>query len=282
MLSAAVRVSSGCRVVYCWWLLAVICPAAPAQYRFDSWTADTGLPQNSVLAIHQTRDGYLWLATSGGLVRFDGVRFTVFNKGNSPGITSNRFNCFYEDAEGALWIGTENGGVTRYARGVFTTYTTENGLPNNFVRGITGDEAGRLWVLSADRIMLWQAADGKFLPDSPLHLKFSAGAPSYGSLGGFWGVDGTSLYRFAHGRLTAWTRADGLPSLDILRRRRRPAPRHLGGDAGSGARPHQRQPCGEGLHRTGWFAEQPAVVHFRAGVEDRVCGSAQRPLDHQP
>jgi ligand-binding sensor domain-containing protein len=67
---------------------------ARAQYRFDHWTADNGLPQNSVRDIVQTRDGYLWLATLDGLVRFDGVRFTVFNKSNSPGISATAFCSF--------------------------------------------------------------------------------------------------------------------------------------------------------------------------------------------
>jgi ligand-binding sensor domain-containing protein len=93
VLSAAVRRRNGHGAVCLWWLLVVFgpAPAALAQYRFDSWTADQGLPQNIIRAIHQTADGYLWLATLDGLVRFDGVRFTVFNKGNSPGINGNRF-----------------------------------------------------------------------------------------------------------------------------------------------------------------------------------------------
>ena len=69
-----------------------------AQYRFDHWTADNGLPQNSVRDIVQTRDGYLWLTTFDGLVRFDGVRFTIFNKSNSPGIITNRFEYLHQDA----------------------------------------------------------------------------------------------------------------------------------------------------------------------------------------
>jgi ligand-binding sensor domain-containing protein len=80
---------------------------AHAQYRFDHWTADNGLPQNSVRDIVQTRDGYLWLTTFDGLVRFDGVRFTVFNKSNSPGIITNRFVQLFEDAQGDLWATTE-------------------------------------------------------------------------------------------------------------------------------------------------------------------------------
>src|SRR5262249_47784674 len=87
---------------------------ALAQYRFDHWTADTGLPQNIITDILQTPEGYLWLATLDGLTRFDGVRFTVFNKSNTPGISINRFNLLYQHTGGDLWAGTEAGVVTRY------------------------------------------------------------------------------------------------------------------------------------------------------------------------
>ncbi len=213
-LTSAIRSMICVGQVCLYGLLALLCPThtALAQYRFDQWTAETGLPQNSINAIHQARDGYLWLATSDGLVRFDGVRFTVFNKSNSPGIGSNRFNCLYEDRQGDLWAGTDNGGVTRLRRGVFTTYTTNHGLPYNLIRGVTGDEAGNLWVLSEDRLIQWQEASGRFLPADPNQPSFSVGSDAYGSPGGFLNVDKTSFYRFARGRLTRWT---GLPSLNI-------------------------------------------------------------------
>ena len=127
-------------------------------------------------AIHQARDGYLWLATSDGLVRFDGVRFTVFNKSNSTGIGSNRLTCLYEDRQGDLWIGTENGGVTRRRGGVFTTYTTDHGLPHNAILGVTGAEAGNLWVLSGNLLTQWQEATGRFMPVDPNQLKFGFGS----------------------------------------------------------------------------------------------------------
>jgi signal transduction histidine kinase/ligand-binding sensor domain-containing protein len=193
-------------------LLCLLTGATSAQYRFDSWTADNGLPQNSINAIHQARDGYLWLATSDGLVRFDGVRFTVFNRSNSPGIGSNRFTCLYEDRQGDLWMGTDNGGVTRRRGGVFTTYTTAHGLPFNLIRGVTGDEAGNLWVLSEDRLIQWHEASGRFLPADPNQPSFTVGSDAFGSLGGFLTVDKTKVYRFARGRLASWT---GLPSLNI-------------------------------------------------------------------
>src|SRR5262245_2213011 len=92
--------------------LGAAAPAA-AQYQFDHWTADNGLPQNSVRSILQSRDGYLWLTTFDGLVRFDGVRFTVFNKSNSPGLASNRLLQIYEDRFGDLWIKLETGALAR-------------------------------------------------------------------------------------------------------------------------------------------------------------------------
>ncbi len=132
-------------------LVALFCLAfapsvAPAQYRSDVWTTEKGLPQNSVTAITQTRDGYLWLGTFGGLARFDGVKFTVFDTGNTPGLRSNRIVSLFEDRAGNLWIGTEHGGLTRYAQGRFTTWTTKDGLPDDLVGAITEDQAGALWV----------------------------------------------------------------------------------------------------------------------------------------
>src|SRR5262245_44836056 len=81
--------------------------AAGPQYRFDSWTTDNGLPQVSVNSICQTRDGFIWIATFGGLVRYDGLRFQVFNTGNTKGLRSSRFSRLTEDREGNLWISTE-------------------------------------------------------------------------------------------------------------------------------------------------------------------------------
>lgn len=145
--------------------------SAHAQYRFDHWTADNGLPQNSVRDIVQTQDGYLWLTTFDGLVRFDGVRFTVFNKNNSPGIISNRFVNLYEDLQGDLWVSTENSGLTRLHQGRFTTYTTENGLPNNNLASLGSDGQGNLLLFDGFRAFRW--SDGKFLPADDLHLQVS-------------------------------------------------------------------------------------------------------------
>ena len=106
MLRAAIHARKGFVRFYLCGLFVVCCQDSTvlAQYRFDSWTTDNGLPQNSVSAIVQTRDGYLWLTTFDGLVRFDGVRFTVFDKSNTRGLSSNRFTALHEDKDGTLWV----------------------------------------------------------------------------------------------------------------------------------------------------------------------------------
>ena len=135
--------------------------AAEAQYRFDQWTADDGLPQNSVYGIVQTRDGYLWLATVDGLARFDGVRFTIFNKSNSPGIVNNRFISLFESAVGDLWAGTEESGIVRYQQGRFTSYGVEQGLISLNNPRISGDADGNPLILLSD-FQDYRFADGKF------------------------------------------------------------------------------------------------------------------------
>ena len=192
------------RVCVAWLLISfyALCPAR-AQYRSDVWTADNGLPQNVIRGIEQTPDGYLWIATFDGLARFDGVRFTVFNKSNTPGLTSNRFGSMYEDPKGDLWLTTEVGGVTRYHHGSFVTYGPRHGIPNNIVRGITGDEAGHIWILTADAIAEWNEPTGRFA-DIPLKYQGIRYEPFDWGNSGFWGADQKSLYCFVRGQFLAY------------------------------------------------------------------------------
>ena len=178
------------RVALC--LLAIVGLASPAraQYRFEPWTADTGLPQNIITGLHHSPEGYLWIATLDGLARFDGVRFTVFNKNNTPGIEANRFVCLYADRQGDLWLGTESGSVTRYTRGAFRTYTSAHGLPANTVWGFTGDESGQVWLLSGEQIKRWDAAREQFVDVASPPISRGYGIMTWSERGGFWAQAG--------------------------------------------------------------------------------------------
>lgn len=103
-------------------------PLPAESYTRENWTVADGLPINSITALLQTRDGYLWLGTNDGVVRFDGVRFTVYNAGNTPELPSNRITALHEDRAGALWILTEQQHLVRYLRGRFTHIDANRGL----------------------------------------------------------------------------------------------------------------------------------------------------------
>ncbi|MGZ5489025.1 MAG: ligand-binding sensor domain-containing protein, partial [Candidatus Aminicenantales bacterium] len=85
---------------------------AITQYTHNVWQTDAGLPQNSISAVVQSLDGYLWLATQEGLARFDGMRFTVFNSRNTKEIRHSYVSALFADKEGSLWIGTAEGGLS--------------------------------------------------------------------------------------------------------------------------------------------------------------------------
>lgn len=144
--------------------LILLCPlvffvsAVFAQYRIENWSTELGLPHKTVRSVLQTRDGYVWAATSDGLARFDGVRFTVFNTANSAGLKSNRLNSLAETADGSLWIGSETSGLFRFRNGGFSSLSTAEGLPSNVVFSIRAEPsaANRLTILTSKGIAVWQ------------------------------------------------------------------------------------------------------------------------------
>jgi ligand-binding sensor domain-containing protein/signal transduction histidine kinase len=134
------------------WLLAcaLVCCALEAEsltgYTRHLWQAPDGLPEQTVQAFAQTADGYLWIGTTGGLLRFDGAHFTLFDRQNTPALKENSVFCLMVSRDGALWIGTEGGGLVRYARGEFRSWTTRDGLSNDFVRALVEDADGTIWA----------------------------------------------------------------------------------------------------------------------------------------
>ena len=110
------------------------------------WDTDTGLPNDKVCAVVRTRDGYLWLGTPAGLVRFDGVRFTQYNHLNTPTLKNSRILSLYEDTEGVLWIGTDGGGLYSYLDGEWKSFGPEAGLMSDHIRAIIEDARGSLWI----------------------------------------------------------------------------------------------------------------------------------------
>lgn len=198
-------------------LRASLDPDKPlTQYIHQVWQTAQGLPQNSVLAIAQTADGYLWLGTEEGLARFDGARFAVFDR-RTAGLNDNQIQTLFVDRHQNLWIGTTGGGLSRYSHGKFTAYTTKDGLSNTSIRAIYEDWDGTLWVgtegggllrFANGRFHAFTKADG--LADN---VVFAIAGDQKGTM---WIGTHGGLSRYSNGRFSALHAKDGLPSDFVL------------------------------------------------------------------
>jgi diguanylate cyclase (GGDEF)-like protein len=224
---------------------------AISQYRLQSWSTREGLPQSSVEAILQTRDGYLWLGTQEGLVRFDGVRFVVLDKSNTKALKANRVIALCEDRKGDVWIGTEGGGLARLRHGEWRTWREEEGLPNDSVRAVVEDASGVVWVgtdrglarVRGEEIVasglagryvqsLVAARDGTLwvgLRDGSVwrvrneQLGESLSLPGSGGVGALWSDDDGTLWvgrkdalvRVSPGSVRSFTGREGLPGRSV-------------------------------------------------------------------
>jgi signal transduction histidine kinase/ligand-binding sensor domain-containing protein len=148
----------------CGFLAAILARAgdlSPARESFDVWHLEEDAGQQTpITAIVQSNDGYLWLGTYHGLVRFDGVRSTVFDSGNTQGLRNGLITSLYEGSDGALWIGHETGQLTRFAQGTFEPVKLAGTWPGGTVEAITADEDGDLWLLN-DTGALLRLRDGR-------------------------------------------------------------------------------------------------------------------------
>src|SRR5258708_3245856 len=143
--------------------LRLCAEAAPptTHYSFDVWQTEDGLPEHSVTAIVQTRDGYLWFGTYNGLVRFDGVRFKIFDTSNTPQLTSSRVTSLLEDAEGNLWIGHETGDLTQYRNGSFSQVPLGDASPGGQIIGLGRDggrRRGGRWLVGNQGVFKWSGS----------------------------------------------------------------------------------------------------------------------------
>jgi len=186
------------------------------QYALQVWKTENGLPQNSIQAIAQTRDGYLWLGTERGLVRFDGVQFTVFDKGNTPGLQSGNTQVLYEDRAGNFWIGT-SGGLHLMREGrIAASFTSRDGLRSNRIVAICEDRKGAIWVGTSGG-GISRISGGKV--EATYTTREGLSGDRIWSLeedrdGSLWiGTDGGGMSRLRDGRVTTLGERDGVPAI---------------------------------------------------------------------
>ncbi len=138
------------------WILLCVCGASSAataapRYSVEEWpVAEDQLPQGSVITMLKTRDGYLWLGTLNGLVRFDGSRFTVFDESNTPGLNSSRIVYLFEDSQKNLWVGTETDGAVVIKDGQVKSLNIGRGRREGRLVSVCEDAEGAIWLYTAD------------------------------------------------------------------------------------------------------------------------------------
>ncbi len=116
------------------------------DYSIKSWDSKNGFFPFSINIIFQTQDGYLWLGTDEGLVRFDGFKFTTYNIGNTKAFKTNNISGLVEDQDGRLWISCSEGGLLSYHKGFFTSYNIKDILKDESILSMCLDHENNLWI----------------------------------------------------------------------------------------------------------------------------------------
>ena len=184
-----------------WWACGAAAHSGDAvpSYNTRVWTTDQGLPGSRVNVVIQSRDGYLWLGTRSGLARFDGVRFTVFDGGNTPEMTSSHVTCLFEDSAGTIWIGHETGELTCFRAGKFQAVPVKASWQGGMLFGIGADSAGDVWLIDEAGEMA-RVKDGFVIPapqGKVVHLLALAAKPG----GGLWIQRDNEVSELEGGRL---------------------------------------------------------------------------------
>ncbi len=180
-----------------------------SQYKLDSWDKSAGLVTSGINDLLQTSDGYFWIATFSGLYRFDGVVFTHFHRANTPAIVIEDIRRLCETPDSTLWIGVNGGGLLSYKNGLFTRYSTADGLLSDVVLGLLVDASRQLWV--ATNLGVQRFENGKFVPVTTIDGKHIS--PYKAMLndrnGQIW-FGSSGLYRFNGERLVPHQAVSGL------------------------------------------------------------------------
>jgi diguanylate cyclase (GGDEF)-like protein len=187
---------------------------ALTQFRLSVWTSESGLPQNTIGAAVQGRDGYLWLATEEGLARFDGVRFVVTDRQSAPALRTSFVSSLFEAADGILWIGTYGGGLAQLRNGRIEAFRPDL-LGSDRIREMHATAGGTLFIatggggllrIDGGRVTRFTTRDG--LPTDRIWAIEDDGA------GGLWvATHGGGVVRWRDSRVQERvTTREGLPN----------------------------------------------------------------------
>ncbi len=130
-------------------------PARPLSAQAHRlWQSEDGLLQDTASALLESRNGFLWIGTGAGLVRFDGATFDHYSRINVPGFAHNAVQCLAEGKDGTIWIGTSEPGLYRFQRGEVRAFGQAEGLTDHPIRRLLCDHGGTLWAAPTEGPLL--------------------------------------------------------------------------------------------------------------------------------
>jgi ligand-binding sensor domain-containing protein/signal transduction histidine kinase len=171
-----------------------------SDYIFQVWQTDQGLPENSATAMVQTPDGYLWFGTFNGLVRFDGVRFTVFDRSNTPDLPSPGIVNLYLDRSNRLWVSTLLG--TAYVRdGRWRVFHQQDGWTGNYVWRFAETSFGDIYLTTFDhKILRFDGDRFHEIVHPPVANPELGFQPYVDGSNDFWVINPQFIGKFARGK----------------------------------------------------------------------------------
>jgi ligand-binding sensor domain-containing protein/signal transduction histidine kinase len=178
---------------------------APGRYVIQSWTVSQGLPQNSVLSLCRTRDGFLWIGTLGGLAQFDGSRFRVFRSVDGNTIPSDDVKFLAEDRSGSLWIASTRT-LTRYRAGAFSAFTQNPQFLREGIVDLKSDSDGNIWIANRRGQLLF--TDGSRTAEVKTPSEVTALASGAG--GGVWAASRSGIFHLGRGKVDSKVWRQGL------------------------------------------------------------------------
>ncbi len=185
--------------------------AGLAQYVQTSITSRSGLPQNSVLSIAQTSDGYMWLATEEGLVRYDGNRTRIYDRRSDPILQDNFVQSLSAAPDGSLWVGTR-GGVNHYTHGTFVSHTDNGG---RYLGDVLADTRGNVWVASVGGLSSVSRDGQKLLPFAAIPTGTAVRQMALAGDGSLWLATSTGVWHVKDGGAHRHGAVEGLPESEV-------------------------------------------------------------------
>ncbi len=212
-----------------------------AQYVQTAITSHNGLPENTVRSIAQSVDGYIWLATEEGLVRYDGTHTRVFDLRTDPMLRDNFIQTLSAAPDGSVWL-TNRSGVSRYAHGVILSHAPSRGVTLTLV---FCDSQGTVWVGTDTGLYTVATDGGTLVPFAGIAQTIGIRAMAQSHNGSLWVATTAGMWHIEHGKAHRHGASEGVPEAEIKRMA-------LGND--------------DSL----WMSTDAELIHWKCGVLQRI------------